>query len=159
MLWPCQDLFEVADLFTLEPSHLGCSHSGPEVGVFAGALDHAAPARVPRYVDHGRESPMDPNRSCLTRRHCLGSFDHLGAPRRRHRDRYREDGAQAVDDVEAEQQGDAMGLPSMARRCSRFTSAGSLTNNTEPAPPRLRAPSTARDCSSAHEPPTAWLAK
>lgn len=50
---------------------------------------------------------MDTNSARLAGGHGLTTFDGLRVPRGRHGDRDREDGAQSVDDVEADQQRDA----------------------------------------------------
>ena len=92
----------------LEAAHLGGADGRAEERVLACALDDAAPARVARDVDHRREGPVDADRPGLPGGDGLPALDDVRVPRRRHRDRHREDRAQAVDHVEAEQRRDAV---------------------------------------------------
>ena len=91
----------------LEAADLGDGDRGAEERILAGALDDAAPPRIAGDVHHRGEGPVDAHGAGLARGDGLTALDRLGVPRRRHRDRYREDRAQPVDDVEAEQHRDA----------------------------------------------------
>ena len=46
----------------LVAAHLRHGHARAEIGVFARAFDDAAPARIARDVDHGREGPVQARR-------------------------------------------------------------------------------------------------
>ena len=91
----------------LEATHLGGCDGGAEERILARAFDDPAPPRITGDVDHRREGPGDADRPCLTRRDRLTLRDRLGIPRRRHRDRHRQDRAQPMDHVVAEQDRDA----------------------------------------------------
>ena len=91
----------------LVAGHLRHRHARAEVGIFTRALDDAAPARITRDVDHGREGPVQSRRGgflgCDTRRALL----RLGRPGRSHGQWHRENGSIAVHHVHGEQQRDA----------------------------------------------------
>ena len=91
----------------LEPTNLRSGDGSAEHRVFARALDDAPPARIARDVDHGREGPVDADRTSLARGRSLRRFDGPRRPARGERDRHGENRAQPVDDVEAEDQRDA----------------------------------------------------
>ncbi|WSG36433.1 hypothetical protein OHA72_34135 [Dactylosporangium sp. NBC_01737] len=91
---------------SLETAHLGGGDRGTQDRVLTRALDDAAPPGIAGDVHHRRERPVDADRAGLPRGDRLPALDRLDVPRRRHRDRHREDRAQPVDDVEPEQHGD-----------------------------------------------------
>ena len=108
VLGPGDDAVGSAEPLALEAAHLGDRHRRAEVRVLAGALDDAAPPRVAGDVDHRREGPVDADRPRLPRGDRLAAGDGVGVPRRRHRDRHRQDRPEPVDDVEREQRRDAV---------------------------------------------------
>ena len=92
---------------SLEAADLGGGHRGGQHRILPRALDDATPAGVPRDVDHGGERPVDADGAGLARGDSLALLRRRGVPGRGGRDRHREDRAEAVDDVEAEEQRDA----------------------------------------------------
>ena len=72
------------------------------IGIFSGAFDNAAPARIAHDVQHRCEGPFDADSACFfggdRLRFCSGGR----IPRRGHGNRHGEDGPEAVDDVETE---------------------------------------------------------
>ena len=49
----------VVQVVALKSAHAGFCNSRPEVGIFAGAFHHAAPAWIAADVDHGRKGPVN----------------------------------------------------------------------------------------------------
>ncbi len=98
------DGIESAQLAGLEAEHTRRGDARSQVGVFARAFHHPAPARIARHVDHGREGPVDAKRRGLSGGDARRQFDGRHVPRRRFAQRHREYGLVAVDDVKAEQQ-------------------------------------------------------
>ena len=92
--------------FSLETAHARRRHVAAEPYVFAGTLDSAAPAGVAGHVDHRREGPVDAGGGRLDRRDPCRLLDQFRLEACRLGERYREDGAKAVDDVCREQQRD-----------------------------------------------------
>ena len=90
----------------LESDDLRAGHRSAKVGVFAGPLDDATPARVPGDVDHGGESPADAGGTCVLTGEMLRGLFHARIPGGSHGQRNREDGAVSVDDVEGEKDRD-----------------------------------------------------
>ena len=88
----------------LEAVHLRHGHARAEIGVFAGAFYDAAPARVARNIDHGREGPVQPGRGGFIGGHARGAFFALRRPGRRQREGHGEDGPIAMDHVHGKQQ-------------------------------------------------------
>jgi len=91
-----------ADSWTLEAADLGAGDGGAEVGIFSGAFHDAAPARIAGDVEHGGEGPVDADRTGFSSGDGLGALYCLRIPGRGHGERDRKDGAEAVDDVEPE---------------------------------------------------------
>jgi hypothetical protein len=110
VLRPGDDPILLPVVGALKAADLGGRDGGTEEGVLAGALDDPAPARIPGDVDHRREGPVEADRAGLPGRDRLAPLDRLEVPGGGHRDRDGEDGAQAVDDVEAEQRRDAQAV-------------------------------------------------
>jgi hypothetical protein len=106
MLRPGDDVFGSAEFRPLESADLGHSHRRTQVRVLSRALDHPSPSWIAGNIDHRRERPVNADGAGLTRRHRLRPLYDRRVPRRRHRDRDREDRAQPVDHVEAEQRRD-----------------------------------------------------
>ncbi len=90
----------------LEAAHLGSRHGCAQAGIFAGALDDAAPAGIPGDVEHRAKGPVQTGRTRLLGCHRLGPFDERRIPGRCHGQRHGEDRAIAVDDVQGKQQRD-----------------------------------------------------
>ena len=84
----------------------GCANCGGQPGVFARAFGDAAPARVPGDIEHGREGPVDAFGGGLARRGAGGLADEVRIPTGGFAEGDGEDGAEAVDDVASEDQGD-----------------------------------------------------
>ncbi len=101
-----EDVVGATPLAALEAEDLRASDGRAEIGVFAGAFDHAAPAGVAGDVDHWTESPSDADGAGFFGGDGLGLLDHCGIPRGSGADRRWEDCAIAVDDVEAEEDRD-----------------------------------------------------
>ncbi len=95
-----------AEIRSLEAAHLGGRHGRTQAGVFAGALDDAAPAGITGDVEHRAEGPVQ---ACGTRFpgcHGLRPFGNRRIPRGGHGQRHGEDRAVAVDHVQGEEQRD-----------------------------------------------------
>src|SRR5215472_17342298 len=90
-------------LCSLETENLRAGHRRAKVWIFAGAFDHASPARVAGDVDHGAKGPGNADCAGFAGGDGLCGFDHLWIPGRRHRNRRRKDRVIAVDDIEAEE--------------------------------------------------------
>ncbi len=90
----------------LVAARLGLAEARVEPGIFAGALDGAAPARVARHVDHRREGDVLPVGRRLDRGGARGALPQVGIEGAGLGDRHREQGAVAVDHVVAEEQRD-----------------------------------------------------
>ena len=88
----------------LESLDLGLGHAGAEEGIFAGAFHDAAPARVAGDVDHGSEGPLDAGGAGFASGHRLRLFGGGRIPTGGEGDRDGIDGAEAVDDVVAEEE-------------------------------------------------------
>ena len=101
-----ENVFGRADVWALKAANLRGRHRGAEVGVFACALDDASPAGITCDVEHGREGPVDADGAGLPRGDGLRLFFNRRVPRCGHGDGNRKDGAEAVDDVEAEDERD-----------------------------------------------------
>ena len=100
------DAVRVREGGSLEAVDLGFGHAGAQEGIFAGAFHDAAPACVAGDVDHGAEGPADAGGGGFAGGHALGFFGHGGIPRGGQGEGHGVDGAEAVDDVEAEEDGD-----------------------------------------------------
>jgi hypothetical protein len=92
----------------LEAADLCRGDRGAQYGILAGALDDPAPARITGDVDHGGERPVNAHRAGLAAGDGLAPLDDVRVPGGGHGDRHREDGAQTVDHIEAEQRRDAV---------------------------------------------------
>ncbi len=90
----------------LKSANLGTGHGRAEIGIFAGAFDDAAPARVARDVDHRSKCPADAGGASVLAGEVLRGFFDAGIPGGGHGQRDREDGAIPVDDVEGKEDGD-----------------------------------------------------
>ena len=90
----------------MESFDLRGGHAGAEEGIFAGAFHDAAPAGIARDVDHGSEGPLDAGGAGFASGHGLSFFGNSGVPTGGEREGNGVDGAEAVDDVEAEEEGD-----------------------------------------------------
>ena len=88
----------------LEAVDLGFGHAGAEEGIFAGAFHDAAPAGIAGDVDHGSEGPVDAGGAGFAGGHGLRVLGGRGVPTGGHGDGDGVDGAEAVDDVEAEEE-------------------------------------------------------
>ena len=108
VLGPGDDAVGSAEPLALEATHLRDRHGRTQERVLAGALDDPAPSWVAGDVDHRREGPVDADRARLPRGDRLAAGDRVRVPRRRQRDRHRQDRPQPVDDVEREQRRDAV---------------------------------------------------
>ena len=109
MLGAGDDPLGVAETLALEAAHLGGGRGGAEAGVLPRSLDDPAPARVAGDVHHGGEGPRQADGAGLARGDALRLLGDGGVPGRGHGDGHGHDGAQAVDDVIAEDEGDAVG--------------------------------------------------
>ena len=78
-----------------------------EIGVLAEAFRGAAPARIARDVDHGREGHVQAVGGGFDRGHARGAFDGAHVPARSQAQADGEDGPVAVHDVIGEEQRDA----------------------------------------------------
>jgi len=90
----------------LKAAHPRGSHQRAEIGILTRAFGDPAPARIARDVYHRRVRPVDAKRRGLLSRRTRRRLGGVGIERPRFRERNREDGAIAVDHVEAEQQRD-----------------------------------------------------
>ncbi|MNV21021.1 hypothetical protein D3C71_1119450 [compost metagenome] len=104
----------VREVAALEAAHARRRELARQVRVFAHAFEAAAPARVARDVDHGREGPAKAVGRGLDRRRARRALGQRGLPARGLGQRHREDGAKAVDHVGAEDQRNAQ--PRLAHR-------------------------------------------
>ncbi|GJD71320.1 hypothetical protein MMMDOFMJ_4276 [Methylobacterium gnaphalii] len=86
---------------------LGGGELAGQPGILAETLDHATPAQVAGDIGHRREGPVDADGETFPRRRRGRTPHEAGIEARRHADRQRQHGAVAVDDVEADQQGNA----------------------------------------------------
>ena len=91
----------------LEAADLGLGEAGADVGVLAGALGDAAPARVAGDVEHRREGEVEAGGGGLFGGEAGGLLPERRVEGAGLGERDREDGAEAVDDVEAEEERDA----------------------------------------------------
>ena len=109
-----------------------------EVGVLPRALDDPAPPWIAGDVDHRRERPVDADGARLAGGHRLAPLDGLRVPGGRHGDRHRQDRAEPVDDVEAEQQRDAEAI-AFDRQPLQAVGLGRIGDEQQgPAPPCLQ---------------------
>ena len=88
-------------------AHRGLGEAASEIDVLAEALGNASPARVPRDVDHRGEGPVHAGTGRLSGCDPCAFLHQPGIPGRGLAQRQRHDGAEAVDDVAADQQRDA----------------------------------------------------
>ena len=100
------DMIGRAERRPLEAAHLGGRHGRTQEGIFAGALDDAAPAGVTGDVEHRAEGPVQACGAGFLGRHGLRPFGNRRIPRRGHGQRHGEDRAVAVDHIEGEEQRD-----------------------------------------------------
>jgi hypothetical protein len=91
----------------LVAGHLRHRHARAEVGIFTRALDDAAPARITRDVDHGREGPVQSRRGGFLGGDARGALLRLGRPARRHREWHGKNRPISVHHVHGKQQRDA----------------------------------------------------
>ena len=98
------DVVGGCEVVALEAFDLGFRHARAEEGIFAGSFHHAAPARVSRDVDHGSKGPLDAGGAGFAGGHGLRLFGYCRVPTGGHGDGDGIDGAEAVDDVEAEEE-------------------------------------------------------
>ncbi len=91
----------------LEALDLGLGEAGADVRVLAGAFGDAAPARVAGDVEHRREGEVEAGGLGLVGGEAGGFLPEGGVEGAGLGERDREDGAEAVDDVEAEEERDA----------------------------------------------------
>ncbi len=106
MLGAGDDAVGRAIVRALKPTDSRARQSRAEVRVFAGAFDDAAPTRVARDVEHRGESPVDSGGPRLGGGDGGGALDARGVPTARLGERDGEDGAVAVNHVEAEDERD-----------------------------------------------------
>ena len=136
VLGPGDDVLGRPEALDLEASALGRGHDGPQVGVLARALHDAAPPPVVGDVHHRGERPVDADRPGLAGRDRLGALHRPRVPWPSHRDQHRDDGAQAVDDVEAEQRRDAV-VNALDRQPLRPVDLGRVCHEQQRARPTL----------------------
>ena len=96
-------LGEIVLLVAADP---GLGDGGTEEGIFAGGLNDASPAGVAGDIDHGGEDPLYAIGAGLNRGSAGDGGDEGGVPTGGEGDGDGEDGALAVDDVVAEDEGD-----------------------------------------------------
>src|SRR5579859_5101077 len=101
MLHASEDVIRRADEIALKTAHLRSSDCGSEIRIFAGAFDDAAPARIARDVQHRSKGPVDADGTSFFCGDGLSLCDGSRIPGCSHGDRYGEDGAKAVNDIEA----------------------------------------------------------
>src|SRR5271170_1658382 len=99
-------MFGRADIWALKAVDLCDGHRRAQVWVLARTFDDASPARIAGDVEHGREGPVDADGASLPRRDALPFFFDRRIPGSGHRDGHGEDGAEAMNDVEAEDERD-----------------------------------------------------
>src|SRR5271170_1939056 len=99
-------MFGRADIWALKAVDLCDGHRRAQVRILARAFDDAAPAWVAGDVEHGREGPLDADGAGLPRGDGLPFFFDRRIPGSGHRDGHGEDGAEAMNDVEAEDERD-----------------------------------------------------
>ena len=80
MLGAGENTIRVSGFGALEPKHLGAGDSRSQIGILAGAFDHASPAGVARNVEHGRERPGDACSASLSGSDGLRRFHQFGIP-------------------------------------------------------------------------------
>ncbi len=94
-------------VFALEASHLGPREFARDIGVLAGALGDAAPARIAGDVEHGRENHRDAVTRRLRRRRCGRRRPEPGIEGAGFAERNGEHGFVPMQHVEADEQRDA----------------------------------------------------
>ena len=92
---------------SLEAAHLGLGEARREPGILAGAFGDAAPARIAADVEHGREGEREALGRRFERGDARGALPQIDVEGRGLRQRDRKHRAVAVDDVVAEEQGNA----------------------------------------------------
>jgi len=97
----------IAQVVALKAFYAGARHHRRQVRILAEALHDAPPARLARHVQHGRKRPMHAGSGRLCRAHPRGAARHRRVPAARHRQRHREDRAEAVHHVVGKQQRNA----------------------------------------------------
>jgi len=91
---------------SLEAAHARRGERRSEIRIFARALDDTPPPRVPRDVDHRRKGPGNAMSRGFDRGDVRRSLDRRRIPAAGFGERHRKDGAEAVNDVEREEQWD-----------------------------------------------------
>ena len=98
---------EAGEAVALEAAHLGLGEAGGDEGVLARALGDPAPARVAGDVEHRREGEVEAGGGGLPGGEAGGLLPERGVEGAGLGEGDREDGAEAVQDVEAEEERDA----------------------------------------------------
>ena len=98
---------EAGEIGSLEPAHLGFGEAGADPRVFARSLGDAAPAGVAGDVEHRREGEVDAGGGALLGGGAGRRLPERGVEGAGLRERDREDGAEAVQNVEAEEERNA----------------------------------------------------
>src|SRR5690606_4415848 len=101
-----EDSIDARKVVTLKAAHPGARDGAAEERILAGGFHDAAPTRIAGDVDHGGEGPMLTGGGRLNGGDALGFFDGGEIPGSGLAEVDREDGAVAVDDVEAEEERD-----------------------------------------------------
>src|SRR5579859_3372141 len=101
MLHASEDVIRRANEIALKTADLRSGHGGAEIGILAGAFDDAAPARIARDVQHRSKNPVDADGTSFFCGDGLSLCDGSRIPGSSQSDRYREDGAKAVNDIKA----------------------------------------------------------
>lgn len=94
----------IAQILALEPAHASSRHRLAEAGILARAFGDATPALVTRDIDHWCEGPVNAKRCGFERRAARGELRQIGVERSGLGQRDREDRAQPMDDIGAEDQ-------------------------------------------------------
>ncbi len=107
MLRTSDDLGRIGKIVSLKAFHLRARHGRTQIGIFSSAFGNATPARVTGDVHHRSEGPMGAGSACFFRRHGCGPFHQIRMPTGGLGQRDWENGSVAVNDVVAEDQGNA----------------------------------------------------
>jgi len=102
-----REAFRVRQVPALETPNHGPAELGSEVGVFPSSLGDPSPAGIPGDIHHRGEGPANPLAGGLPGRDRRGFLHQFGMPGCRLAQRNREDGAEPMDDVPPQEQGNA----------------------------------------------------